>query len=64
MHVEFRQKFNSMVRLKDLQAKAKEEDSPLKEMQVLRMSRLSVSKVPREEWECVLTLAGIDPASV
>ena len=54
-----------MVRLKDLQQHAKEEEgSPLREMQVLRMSRLSVSKVSGAEWDCVLGLAGVDPKSV
>lgn len=32
----------------------KEDDHPLKEMQMLRLSRMSVSKVSEEEWEFLI----------
>ena len=64
MHVTFRQKLDELVKLKELQKHVKEEDAPLKEMQVLRMSRLSVSKVSEEEWRYVLGMAGVDPESL
>ena len=60
VHVAFREKFEAPVTLKDLQKHAKEDSSPLKDMQVLRMSRLSVSRVSRPEWEFVLSLAAVN----
>ena len=53
-----------MVTLKELQKHGKEEDAPLKGMQVLRMSRLSVSKVSEDEWKFVMGLAVVDPESL
>ena len=59
MHVEFRKKFDEMVTLKDMQSYSKE-GGVLEGMQVLRLSRLSVSKVRKAEWDFILGLAGVD----
>ena len=53
VHVEFRQEFGDVVGLKELKAWG-EGDGPLKGMHLLRMSRLSVSRVSREEWEFIM----------
>lgn len=47
----FRQKLQTPVTLKDLRALQAEKDSPLANMQMLKLTRLSVSKVTPEEWE-------------
>lgn len=57
VHVGFVRKFNHMVDLKQLKARATE-DGPLKQMAMLRQSRLSVSPVTRREWEVILDMAG------
>ena len=64
VRVAFRQKFESLISLKELQKHNKGDEAPLKDMQVLRMSRLSVSKVSPKEWDFVLGLAGVDPNSL
>ncbi|KAI9877079.1 MAG: hypothetical protein M1830_004854 [Pleopsidium flavum] len=65
VHVEFRQKFNNLVKLKDLQGFAKS-GGVLEKLQTLRQSRLSVSKVTNKEWDFILNLAEDDeePAAV
>ena len=55
MHVQFRQKFQELIKLKELQNFAKD-GGILENMQVLRMSRLSVSKVAKKEWDFILGL--------
>ena len=57
VHVEFRSRFATQVTLRDLQAHAKEEGI-LADMQVLKQSRLSVSKVTKAEWDYILRIAG------
>ncbi len=56
VHVEFRQKFDSLVKLKDLQ-KFSKPGGVLEGMQTLKQSRLSVSKVTKKEWEFIMSLA-------
>ncbi|KAH8819670.1 PUA-like domain-containing protein [Xylogone sp. PMI_703] len=51
VHVTFRQKLNTPITLKDLRELQAQKDSPLANMQMLKLSRLSVSKVSAEEWE-------------
>jgi len=54
VHVEFRQKFNTLISLKEMKDWQKEEGHPLKEMQMLKLSRMSVSKVSEDEWEFLI----------
>lgn len=56
--VEFRQKFEKMVTLKELQ-----KYRMLNDMQAMKQARLSVSKVSKKEWEFILRLADVDPMS-
>lgn len=51
VHVEFRQKFESQITLKEMKDWQKEDGHPLKDMQMLKLSRMSVSKVSVSEWE-------------
>jgi predicted RNA-binding protein with PUA-like domain len=51
VHVEFRQKLNTPITLKELRAFQAEKGSPLESMQMLKLTRLSVSKVSKGEWE-------------
>lgn len=51
MHVSFRQKLETPITLKDLREFQAEKDSPLANMQMLKLTRLSVSRVGPEEWE-------------
>jgi predicted RNA-binding protein with PUA-like domain len=51
VHVAFRQKLETPVTLKDLRAFQAEKDSPLANMQMLKLTRLSVSRVSPEEWD-------------
>ena len=55
VHVELRRKFSDMVSLKELQKYSKD-GGILEKMQMLRQSRLSVSKVSKKEWEFILSL--------
>lgn len=55
VHVEFRQKFTELIKLKELQKYAKD-GGTLEKMQMLRQSRLSVSKVSKKEWDFILGL--------
>ncbi|KAE8152598.1 DUF55-domain-containing protein [Aspergillus avenaceus] len=56
VHVEFRRKFDNFVSLNDLKSHAKSGDV-LENLQVLKQSRLSVSRVSKEEWDFILGLA-------
>lgn len=49
VHVKFAQKFSKMIKLKELQKYAKD-GGVLENMQVLKQTRLSVSKVAKKEW--------------
>lgn len=51
VHVVFRQKLETPVTLKDLRAFQAEKGSPLENMQMLKLTRLSVSKVSAGEWD-------------
>ena len=55
MHVAFRQKFAKLIKLKELQKYAKD-GGVLQDMQTLRQSRLSVSKVTKKEWDFIMDL--------
>lgn len=59
MHVEFRQKFPKLIKLKELQKYAKD-GGILQKMQTLRQSRLSVSKVSKKEWDFIMSLVEDD----
>ena len=59
MHVKFRQKFPQIIKLKDLQKFARP-GGTLENMQVLRQSRLSVSKVTKREWDFIMGLVDIE----
>ncbi|KAI4217614.1 MAG: hypothetical protein LQ351_000210 [Letrouitia transgressa] len=59
VHVEFRRKFPQMVTLKELQRFAKP-NGILENMQVLKLSRLSVSKVTKKEWDFIMGLLETD----
>ena len=50
VHVSFRQKLSTPITLKELKAWQGEKGHPLENMQMLKMSRISVSKVSAEEW--------------
>lgn len=56
VHVEFRRKFDAPVTLKEMRTHAGA-GGPLAEMQMMKQSRLSVSKVSEEEWEFLMGLA-------
>lgn len=60
VHVEFRHKLKKQVTLADLKANG-QAGKPLENLQTLKMSRLSVSKVTPEQWRYILELAGEDP---
>lgn len=49
VHVEFRSKFTQLIGLKELREMGKM-GSPLENMQLLKQSRLSVSRVSEDEW--------------
>ena len=59
VHVEFRQKFAKLVKLKELQQFSKA-GGVLENMQTLRQSRLSVSRVTKKEWDFILNLAEVE----
>ncbi|TQW00015.1 AT DNA binding protein [Cordyceps javanica] len=56
VHVEFRKKFAVPIYLKELR-KMGEAGGPLAEMQMLKLGRLSVSKVSAGEWKALCNLA-------
>lgn len=62
VHVEFVKKFDRLITLKHLKSFA-EPSGLLRNMQMLKQSRLSVSSVSRAEWEFILELAG-EPSSL
>ena len=54
MHVEFRRKFAAPIGLKELREMGDSPSKPLANMQLLKQSRLSVSKVSAAEWEYLM----------
>ena len=50
MHVVFKQKLETPITLKELKAWQQTKGNPLEEMQMLKLARISVSKVRGEEW--------------
>ncbi|KAF7597267.1 hypothetical protein BBP40_008109 [Aspergillus hancockii] len=62
VHVEFRRKFQNLVSLNDLKAHAKP-GGTLENLQVLKQSRLSVSRVTPVEFNFILGLAKESPLS-
>ncbi len=56
VHVEFRSKFAVPIGLKELRAMGTAGE-PLENMQMLKQSRLSVSKVSAAEWEYLMKIA-------
>ncbi|KAK4210869.1 thymocyte nuclear protein 1 [Rhypophila decipiens] len=57
VHVEFRSKFAEPIGLKELRTMGDGPGKPLANMQLLKQSRLSVSKVSSEEWEYLIGVA-------
>lgn len=57
MHVEFRSKFAEPIGLKELRSMGDVPGKPLTNMQMLKQSRLSVSRVSKEEWEYLVGVA-------
>jgi predicted RNA-binding protein with PUA-like domain len=57
VHVAFRTKFAVPIGLKELRELGAKPGSPLADMQMLKQSRLSVSKVSAAEWEFLMSLA-------
>ncbi|MCJ1276320.1 hypothetical protein MMC21_004125 [Puttea exsequens] len=62
VHVAFRQKFQDIIKLKELQKYAKE-GGVLENMQTLKTTRLSVSKVSKQEWDFIMGLAEVEEES-
>lgn len=62
VHVEFRQKFPALIKLKELQKFAKP-GGVLENMQTLKQTRLSVSKLSKKEWDFILCLVEPDEES-
>ncbi|KAK0738013.1 PUA-like domain-containing protein [Schizothecium vesticola] len=56
VHVEFRSKFTAPIGLKELRQMG-EKGKPLENMQMLKQTRLSVSKVSAAEWEYLMSVA-------
>lgn len=50
VHVTFKQKLNTPVTLKELKEWQTEKGHPLENMQMLKLTRMSVSKVSEGEW--------------
>ncbi len=59
VHVEFRQKFPEIIKLKELQKYAKD-GGILEHMQTLKQSRLSVSRVTKKEWDFIMGLVDME----
>lgn len=59
VRVSFVKKFDNLIALTDLKANANS-GGVLKDMQLVKQSRLSVSKVSAEEWKFINQMAGID----
>jgi predicted RNA-binding protein with PUA-like domain len=58
VHVVFRQKLATPITLKELRAWYGEKDNPLNGMEMLRLARLSVSKVSEGEWRFLVEEMG------
>lgn len=56
VHVEFRSKFAVPVTVKEMREMAKQ-GGPLENMQMMKQSRLSVSRVSEAEWEHLMGMA-------
>jgi predicted RNA-binding protein with PUA-like domain len=54
VHVEFRQKLQTPITLKELKEWQGEKGHVLENMQMLKLGRLSVSAVRKEEWEFLI----------
>jgi predicted RNA-binding protein with PUA-like domain len=50
VHVEFRQKLKTPITLQEIKAWFNEKGHPLENMQMLKLARLSVSKISDGEW--------------
>lgn len=61
--MEFREKFPKIIKLKDLQ-KYSREGGVLERLQTLKQSRLSVSKVSKEEWDFIMSLVDVEDAAL
>ena len=59
VHVEFREKFPQEITLKELQKHSKN-GGVLENLQTLKSTRLSVSKVSKKEWGFIIDLAKSD----
>ena len=59
VHVAFKQKFPELISLGTLKSHAYHY-GPLENMQLVKQSRLSVSKVTKAEWDFIMSLAGQD----
>lgn len=57
MHVSFVRKFAVPIGLKEMRTLADGAGKPLEKMQMLKQSRLSVSKVEEPEWQFLVKLA-------
>lgn len=55
--VEFRRKFKHMITLEELKKEGAKEGSALAGMHLLRIGRLSVSRVTEKEWKFLLNWA-------
>ena len=62
VHVTFKQKFPELISLETLKSHA-QPYHPLENMQLVKQSRLSVSKVTKAEWDFIMSLAGQDTHS-
>jgi predicted RNA-binding protein with PUA-like domain len=51
VHVTFKQKIKTPITLKELKAWQTTKGHPLENMEMLKLARLSVSKVSEEEWK-------------
>lgn len=51
VHVTFKQKLNTPITLKELKEWQTEKGHPLESMQMLKLTRMSVSKVSEGEWQ-------------
>ena len=59
VHVTFKQKFRELISLETLKSHA-QPYHPLENMQLVKQSRLSVSKVTKAEWDFIMSLVGQD----
>lgn len=61
VHVQFQRKFPEIIKLKELQ-KFAQKGGVLENMQTLKQSRLSVSRVFKKEWDFIMSLVDSDVA--